>query len=748
MSKKLVTSKIKLNDRTLQFEVGRFAQQADGAVMVRCGDSVALVTVVASLRESTLGYMPLTVEFKEKLYAGGIIKGSRWVKREGRPSDEAIISARMIDRSSRPLFYKNWNHETQIIVIPLSVDAENSIDILSQNGAAAALAISNIPLQDIAVAVRVGLIDDKFIINPTKTQLEKSSLDLIISGTKEAIVMVEAGAKEVAEAQIIDALKFAHDHIKKIIITIDSLVDQIKPVKRPVPEPTENLDQLKKEIKKKYQANIDKLIPALASKEISSSTVELVNQLKADFPDQEDSVGDVLEAIIKDEVRTRILKDKVRPDGRKADEIRSITGDVGFLPRTHGSAEFKRGATQALTVTTLGSPRQELLMESMEGESTKRYIHHYNMLPFSVGEARYMGWPSRRDIGHGHLAELALSPMIPDSKKFPYTIRVVSEIVSSNGSTSQASICGSTLSLMDAGVPIKRPVSGIAMGLVAELDNKGQITNHVVLSDIMGIEDFYGDMDFKVAGTTKGITALQMDVKLPKIDYSILSAALEQAKVGRQFILDKMLAILPEPRQSLSSHAPKIEILSIPVEKIGDLIGPSGKTIKKIIAETGAQVDVEDDGSVFISTSQKDQLDQAKKWIQDLVRIPEPGEVFPGKVARVTDFGCFVEFLPGRQGLIHVSRLSSGYVENPSQLVKEGDEIEVVLNEIDDQGRYNLSPTNPLPAPEGSHDRRPMHQDRRRDFGHSQRNNNRRSRPQRQDNRSRPSRPSRPSPRY
>lgn len=687
----ITTTKIELGGKTLELEVGRFAEQANAAVVARYGDTVVLVTAVMSSRETDLGYFPLQVEFAEKLYAGGKIKGSRWVKREGRPTDEAILTARLIDRSIRPLFPDGLKREVQVIVTPLSVDGENDPDIPALIAASAALHISDIPWEGPIAAVRVGLVngdtEPKFITNPTHPQQEFSTLDLIVSGSKEAIVMVEAGANEISEATAIKAIGFAHDEIKNIVAGIEELRQKVGKDKATftVSEtPAEIVSQIKKLVEPDLKAAIGKsgtkdpitpdMVAAVAEKFVDTLTSRQVDAIIFD--------------IYKKLIRENTLTKGVRPDGRKLDEIRQITVETGLLPRTHGSAMFKRGMTQALTITTLGSPDMGQLIESMEGEETKRYIHHYFMPPYTVGETGRVGWPSRREIGHGALAERALEPVIPPESEFPYTIRVVSEIMSSNGSTSMASTCGSTLSLMDAGVPIKKPVSGIAMGLVSDGEKM------VVLSDIAGIEDHTGDMDFKVAGTKDGITALQMDIKLKGLPAEILEKALEQARVGRLFIMDKMLAALPEPRKTLSKYAPKIEQLEIPTDKIGEIIGPGGKMIRAIIAETGAQVDIDDStgkGIVTISGIDQDAIDRAVARIQGMVKVPEPGEIYEGTVKRIMNFGAFVEILPGKEGLVHVSRMSKEYVKDPNDIVKVGDAVTVKVTEIDNMGRLNLT---------------------------------------------------------
>ncbi len=687
---KIIQKSIEIGKEKLILEVGRMAGQADGAVLARYGDTMVLATVVSSKPKEDFDYFPLHVEFVERLYAGGRIKGSRWVKREGRPSEEATLTARLIDRSVRPLFPEGYKNEVQIIITVLSVDAENDPDIPSLCAASAALAISNIPWQGPIGSVRVGFVpkngNGNFIVNPTHQDLEYSDLDLVVSSTKKALIMLEGGAKEVLEENILKAVDFAQKETKKVIALIEDLQKEVGLAKQKFVVEKPKADLIA-QVKKEAQEKIKEIISLMIEKQEEAKVLreELEAALSEKYEEKKDKINKILEELIKKQIREQILEKGKRLDGRKLDEIRPITIEVGLLPRTHGSAIFKRGKTQSLTVTTLGSPALEQLIESMEGEETKRYIHHYYMPPFSVGETGRVGFPSRREIGHGALAAKALEPVIPSEEKFPYTISVVSEIVSSNGSTSMASTCGSTLSLMDAGVPIKAPVSGIAMGMVSKGDKR------VILSDIMGIEDFNGDMDFKITGTREGITAIQMDVKVTDLTLPTLKEILKQAREGRFFILEKMLEVLPEFRTQVSKYAPKIEVLHIPTEKIGEVIGPGGKTIKAIIAETGAGVDVEDDGTVSVSAPDKEAVKKAIDWIEGLIREVKAGEVFEGEVKRIQPFGAFVEVLPGKEGLVHVSKMSSGYVENPEDIVKMGQKVKVKVVEIDDLGRINLS---------------------------------------------------------
>lgn len=715
---KKISKKTDLGGRELSLEVGRFAAQANGAVLARYGDTVVLATVVSAGPKEELDYFPLFVEYQEKLYAGGKIKGSRWVKREGRPSDEAILAARLIDRSIRPLFPKDYLNEVQVIVTVLSVDGENDPVILSMVTASAALAISDIPWEGPIGAVRVGLRDDTFFVNPVAAEMEFSDLDLVVSGTEKNVVMVEAGARQVPEEKMLAAFEFGQENLQKIISLIGLLQKEVGTKKQKY-EPRVLDEKLVADLEKKAKKDIAELVARSAAKKATEADYDQVIEVfEEEFEEQpKAAVRAAVEKVFRQQIRTDILKGK-RPDGRKADQIRPIEVEVGVLPRTHGSAVFKRGETQVLTITTLGSPSLEQLIESMVGEETKRYMHHYYMPPFSVGETGRLGWPSRREVGHGALAERALVPVVPTEESFPYTIRVVSEILSSNGSTSMASVCGSTLSLMDAGVPIAAPIAGLALGLVT--DSKKEI----ILSDIIGLEDFNGDMDFKVAGSKQGISAIQLDVKIPGISHQTLKKALEQAREGRMFILEEMLKVLPEARTQLSQYAPKIKVIRLDPEKIGDVIGPGGRTIRKIIAETGAAIDVEDDGTVSVTAPDEAGLKAALDWISGLTREVKEGEVFEGTVKRIQPFGAFVEVLPGKEGLVHVSQMSADYVESPEKVVEVGQKVKVRVREIDDLGRINLSmrfgkeaeeerprrPEGRRPQPSGRgrpHDRRP-----------------------------------------
>lgn len=677
---------IKIGEKTLTLEVGRLAAQANSAVLARLGDTMVLSTVVSGGEQKELDYFPLTVEYVERLYAGGKIKGSRWVKREGKPSDEAVLTARLIDRSIRPLFPAGYKNEVQIIITVLSVDSENNPDIPAILATSAALAISDVPWDGPVGAVRVGFVpkngDGSFIADPTHQDLEYSQMDLVIAMKGKTIVMLEGGSKEISEETILKGIEFGQLQTEKVIALIEDLCREVGQKKQKIIKKDLSLE-LVRTIEKDIKEKVAEIVNETAmKKEGLTGLMEIKENLWEIYREEGHlNISKIVDDLAKKTIRENILKQHHRPDGRKPEEIRPITIEVGVLPRTHGSAIFKRGTTQALTVTTLGSHSLEQLIESMEGEETKRYIHHYYMPPFSVGEVGRLGWPSRREVGHGALAERALEPVIPPEEKFPYTIRVVSEIMSSNGSTSMASVCGSTLSLMDAGVPISAPVSGIAMGKVGE----------VILSDILGLEDFNGDMDFKVAGTKKGVTALQLDVKALDLTQEILGKAFEQARKGRLFILEQMLKALPISRAQISKFAPKIEVIHVPVEKIGEVVGPRGKIIRQITSETGAAVDIEDDGTVNVSAPEKSSVERAIAWIQSLIREVKAGEIFEGEVKRIQPFGAFVEVLPGKEGLVHVSRMAHEYVADPNKIVKVGQKVKVQVSEIDDKGRINLS---------------------------------------------------------
>lgn len=682
---KKIEKKLNLGGRELTLTTGEWAGQATGSVVASYGDTVLLATVVSSPMKQPLDYFPLSVEYQMRLYAGGRIKGSRWVKREGRPTDEEILTGRLIDRSIRPLFPKAYKRDVQVVVTVLSVDLENNPADIAPIAVSAAIHASSIPWNGPVSALRIGLRDGKYFVNPTETENPFSEMELVVSSTKDAIVMIEAGAKEVPEKEILGGIEFAQKEGLEVIKFIEEFAKEVG-AKKETYEEVKAPEELVKAVKKLAEDKIDGIIEGLAKKEGGSDEVnELVAAIKAQVTEEEQKyVFEIVDKMITSRIREMILKGK-RPDGRKHTEIRKLSSMVGVLPRTHGSAVFQRGTTQVLTVTTLGTPSMGQLIETAEGEEDKRYIHHYTMPPYSTGETGRIGSPSRREIGHGALAERAILPVLPSESEFPYTIHVASEVLSSNGSTSMASTCGSTLSLMDAGVPIKAPVSGIAMGLV--VDGK----NVAILSDIMGIEDFNGDMDFKVTGTEKGVTALQLDVKTLSLTTKLLEKAILQAKEGRAEILASMLKTIKEPKSTVSTYAPKVKTVKVPVEKIGEVIGPGGKMIKKIIAETGAQVDMEDDGTVNISGVSEEAVAKAVAWVEGLVKEVQAGEVYEGTVVRMQPFGAFVQILPGKDGLVHVSDMSEDFVKDPADVVKEGDAVTVRVKEIDNLGRINLS---------------------------------------------------------
>lgn len=688
--------RLEVAGKTLTFQTGELAIQATSSILARLGDTVVLATVVEGGR-SDLDYFPLSVDYVERLYAGGKIKGSRWVKREGRPSDEAILAGRLIDRSIRPLFPKSFKNEVQVIVTVLSVDGENDPDILALNAVSAAIAISRIPWNGPIAGVRVGCVKETgnggsaCVVNLGAEQ-EFSEMDLVVSQSKDKTVMIEAGANQIPENVLVEGIEQAHVETNKIIEAIEDLVKKVGQKKLPVPDET-RLHDITALVEKSYKEEVQKLIELRVGKEGGGSeTRDLVDKVYEDEKLKDPAaeidkktIAAAVEKVMFKIIRENVLKSGKRADGRKMDEIRPIGMQVGILPRTHGSALFQRGITQALSVVTLGSPRMEQLIESAEGEESKRYMHHYSGLPYSFGQAGRVGTPSRREIGHGALAEKALEPVIPSQEDFPYTIRVVSEVLSQNGSSSMASTCGSTLSLMNAGVPIKKPVAGISIGMISDE------AKYELLTDIIGIEDFSGDMDFKVAGTDSGVTAIQLDVKIPGLTVEQIKAIFERAKTARLQILEKISAIMPKPSENISQYAPKIETVRIPVDKIGELIGPGGKMIKHIIATTGAQVDVEDDGVVTISGVDQEAVGKATDWVRDMMREVVVGETFEGEVKRILPFGAFVEFLPGKEGMVHVSQMSAGFVKDPRDVVNIGDKVKVRVFEVDEQGRINLS---------------------------------------------------------
>lgn len=677
-----------LAGRPLIVETGKMAKQASGAVLVRYGETVVLVTSTAS-KEAREGmdFFPLTVDYEEKMYAVGKMPGG-FLRREGRPGNSAILNARLIDRPIRPLFDKRCRNDIHVMATVLSVDYDNAPELCGMLGASASLGISDIPWDGPIAGVRVGRIDGQFVINPTQEQLKVSTLNITVAGSETAILMVEGGAQEAPEEDVLDAIMFGHETIKELVAFQKKIIEEVGKPKRTLIFP-----EIPEEIKTAIYAyaerplkeaifNPDKLTREAHMEEVRK---EAEAHFKEIYPENGSDIAECLNHLTKEIVRHMISVDKIRPDGRALDEIRPISCEVGLLPRVHGSALFTRGQTQALTITTLAPMSETQIIDDLTQETEKRYIHQYNFPSYSVGETKSSRGPGRREIGHGALAERALIPVIPTVEEFPYAIRVVSEILESNGSSSQASVCGSTMSLMNAGVPIKAPVAGIAMGLV----NEGE--HFTVLTDIQGMEDALGDMDFKVAGTAKGITAIQMDIKIHGLSREILLAALQQAQKGRMFILGKMAECIDKPAEHLSPYAPKIITLTVPVDRIRDVIGSGGKIINKIISETGVKMDVEEDGHVYIATPDEEAAQRAKKWVEELTHEVQVGETYLGKVTRLMKFGVFVEILPGKEGMVHVSQLATRRVEKPEDVVHEGDEIMVKVTEIDDKGRINLS---------------------------------------------------------
>ena len=681
---------MELGGRTLTLEFGKYAEQASGSCFVRYGDTCVLTTcTVAKTPRPGIDFFPLSVDFEEKLYSVGHIPGS-WNRREGRPAEKAILTSRLIDRPLRPLFPKGMRHDVSVVATVMSVDTNNIPDIPAMIGASASLATSEIPWAGPIGAVNIGYVDGEYIVNPNDEQREVSLLNLTVAGTSEAVLMVEAGAKEVSEEVMLGGILFAHEEIKKIVELINTIVAEIGKEKKEFPLVLPGED-VKAAVREYAMDKVKWMFETFDRSERNAREEQVKAEVAEHFAEQfegrEVEVGDALYGLQKEVMRRHIIDEGVRPDGRKLTEVRPIWCEVGVLPRPHGSAVFTRGQTQVMTVATLAPVSEKQIIDGIGTEDSKRYMHHYNFPGYSTGEAKPIRSPGRREIGHGALAERALLPMIPPVEEFPYCLRLVSEVMSSNGSTSQASVCGSTLALMDAGVPIKRPVAGVAMGLIKDVENTGKVA---VLTDIQGLEDFLGDMDFKVAGTAQGITAIQMDIKIKGIDEAILRQALAQAHDGRMHILDKMLDALPAPRPHLSKYAPKIIHFFINPEKIGEVVGPRGKMINKIIEETGVKIDIEDDGSVFIATTDDAAAQKARSIIEGIVRELKVGDVFTGKVARIMSFGAFVEYAPGKDGMIHISKLANGRVDKVEDVVKIGDELECKVAEIDSQGRVNL----------------------------------------------------------
>jgi polyribonucleotide nucleotidyltransferase len=687
---------VELNGRVLTIETGRVAKQASGSVTVRYGDTVVLVAAVASsIPRQGIDFLPLQVDYREKLSAAGRIPGG-FFKREGRPNEKEILSCRLIDRPIRPLLPKTWRYETQVHASVLSSDQENDSDILALIGASAALCLSDIPFAKTIAAVRIGLLDGEFVLNPTFAQLEGSDLDLVVAGSSDSVLMVEGGAREVSEAVTVEALSFAHDAIRKIIEALDELIRQAGKPKREVPT-HEVAAGLAEKIGDTYGERIHaaNAVPDKGERQATMDHLrdQALAELEAEFPDAAADIVNTINDIQRQDLRRAVLDESRRADGRGPDDIRQITCEVGMLPRTHGSALFTRGETQALVVTTLGTTIDEQKIDELEGQRWKSYMLHYNFPSYSVGETRPIRGPGRREIGHGALAERAIEPVIPSDEFFPYTVRLVSDILESNGSSSMATVCGGTLALMDAGVPIKAPVAGIAMGLIKEGEKVA------ILTDILGVEDHLGDMDFKVTGTRDGITAFQMDVKIAGISFEVFSEALEKARVARLKVLSAMEETISTPRTELSVYAPRITMLQVASEKVREIIGPGGRTIRSITEQTGAQIDIEDDGTVKIASYDSVNGQRAVEMIKALVEDPEIGRVYRGKVKRIVNFGAFIEILPGRDGLCHISELDDHRVGRVEDVVREGDIVEVKVIGIDSEGKIKLSRRQAMSPP-------------------------------------------------
>ncbi len=692
MNKKVV-KELTLGGKKLILETGELAQQANAAVMASYGETVVLSTVVSNNASPDVDYFPLSVDYEERLYAGGKISTSRFIKREGRPTEEAILTSRLIDRSIRPLFPKDFQAEVQVIITVLSVDQENSPDMVALVATSAALSISNIPWNGPLSGLRIGRQNGGFLINPSDDERDLSNLDLIISSTKDEIVMIEAGAEEVDEKSIGEALKFGLENGKEIIKLIEDFAKEAGKEKQKYE--SKALDEVKsKPVKEFIEKELIKELEEPEKAQDENWFKESLNRLEVKFINEDENVltakmlANLLDDAVAKFLRKQILEKKKRLDGRSPDEIRPLNIKAGLLPRTHGSAIFQRGKTQILSIATLASPALQQLIENMEGEEKKKYMHHYNFPPFSTGEVKRRGSPGRREIGHGALAERAILPILPTEDVFPYTIRVVSEVLSSAGSTSMAATCGSTLALMDAGVPLKEPVAGISVGLITDEKDKGK---YVTITDIAYQEDAQGDMDFKVAGTKNGVTAIQMDIKLTGISLGIAEEALEKAKKARLFILSEMLKVLPAPREKISPHAPTVIVVKIDPTKIGDVIGSGGRVINRIISETGAAIDVNNEGLVTISGKDPEACKKAASWVEGIVKEAQVGEEYEGIVKRILPFGAMIEILPGKEGLVHISKLASHRVEKVEDVVKIGQKVEVVVAEIDDMGRANLA---------------------------------------------------------
>jgi len=697
MNKSPFVKDIEIAGRTLHLEVNKLAPQASTSVVATYGETQVLVTVmIGDPKPMQDGGVPLTVDFVERLYAGGIIKGSRWVKREGRPTDDATLTGRLIDRSIRPLFPKDMTNEVQVVVTLLATDMANDHDVLALNATSVALAVSNIPWKGPVGAVKVGHIstpEENFVVNPLISEADFSDLELLVTSNKQGVIMIEAGAKQLPEKSMLEAVRIAQEENQKIIQAIEEIQKEKGMDKfpyTPVTLDTELLKEIEKEFGKEIEGYITISSPSTCANK--SAIAEFKKVVAEKFADNQSKsqIPQMVDYLLRKYLRKHTLSTKTRADGRKLDEVRPVATEVGLLPRTHGSALFTRGLTQVLSVVTLASPSLEQWIETAEGMEEKGYIHHYNAPPYSNGETGRMGGTGRREIGHGALAEKALFAVIPDRKLFPYTIRVVSEVLSENGSSSMGSTCGSTLALMDAGVPILAPVAGVGMGIIAQSQDE-----YAILTDIRGEEDFYGNMDFKIAGTETGINAIQLDIKLSDefggLTLKMIEEIFAQSRVGRLEILEKMLATIPESRKNVSQYAPKVVTIQVPTDKIGEIIGPGGRNIKNIIATTKAQVDIEDTGIVTISAVDAEAVSKAANWISGMIREVQVGEEFEGEVKRILPFGAFVEILPGKEGLVHVSKMTAGFVSNPDEVVKIGDQVKVKVVEIDDMGRINLA---------------------------------------------------------
>ena len=679
---------INLGERSLSFETGKLAKQADGSVLVSCGDSMVLVTVVAEKQAKDMGFMPLTIEYQERLYAAGRIPGNYFRREIGRPSEKEILTCRLIDRPLRPLFPKGYQCETQIIATVFSAEAEIDPDILAMNGASMALTLSDIPWDGPIAAVRVGWVDGAYILNPSKSQLARSAMNIVVAGSEAAVVMVEGRTEELSEELVLEAIFFAHQGIQPLIAAQKSLQSEVGKAKRESVAPVVNTD-LKAQVEALAKADIEEIISTsekmLRSQRYQSLQTKLLTELDPALYTKEAEVLELLDECKKNLMRQRILQQGFRIDGRAMDEVRPIACEVGILPKAHGSALFTRGETQALVVATLGSERDELHVEGLTGDVYKRFMLHYNFPPFCVGEARPLRGPSRRDIGHGTLARRGVEAVLPDPAHFPYTMRIASEVLESNGSSSMATVCGASLALMDAGVPIKAPVSGVAMGLIKEEEQV------VVLTDILGDEDHLGDMDFKVVGTAQGITSLQMDIKISGVDRDIMGKALDQAKAGRLHILGKMEAALGIPRKEVAEHAPRYVTMKISQDKIRDIIGPGGKIIREMTAEFDAKIDVDDDGTIKIFSKTTESAAALVAHIEGMTAMPEVGKIYEGTVKTIKDFGAFVEILPGTDGMVHISELAPQRVNKVEEILKEGDRVKVKVLDIDSRGRIRLS---------------------------------------------------------